>query len=191
MPLPSLPLELVSLVLTELRLSCRNDTVRRVIGRNVALVCRAWESLGLGIAWHTLELDSPARVKRATAHFATHPRLLLAVREHRVTGNHSVLANRTPSNGGGPTAADDVVALWARSPNVLSLTITTPSWLDCDRLILVLHSLDSLRHLRHLKIHPGADPSDNTFQTSLILAFMSTLRHLQDLDVVFCLNYVR
>ncbi|BGP15385.1 hypothetical protein JCM10213v2_003353 [Rhodosporidiobolus nylandii] len=191
MPLPSLPLELVSLILAELRLSCRNDNERRTIGRNVALVCKAWESLGLGIAWHTLELDSPAKVKSATAHFATHPRLLRFVREHRVAGRGGVPADRTPSSESGQTAADEVIALWARSPSVLSLAIITPSWLHCDRLVFALSSLSSLRHVRNLDIQPVPDPSDNTFQTSLILAFISTLHHLQELDLVFPLNHVR
>ncbi|GAA5956322.1 hypothetical protein JCM10213_001764 [Rhodosporidiobolus nylandii] len=80
MPMPFLPLEFVSLVLTELRRLCAKDVdvdlSRRDNGLNVALVCKAWKPLGLGIVWHDLTLDSPTATRRAYQHFQAHPHLL-------------------------------------------------------------------------------------------------------------------
>ncbi|GAA6007618.1 hypothetical protein JCM10207_006410 [Rhodosporidiobolus poonsookiae] len=60
-----LPLELVSLILTELRLSCGDDdAARRSNGLATALVCKAWQPLGVCVVWHSVRLDSPSRTRR-------------------------------------------------------------------------------------------------------------------------------
>ncbi|GAA6007573.1 hypothetical protein JCM10207_006391 [Rhodosporidiobolus poonsookiae] len=80
MPVPSLPLELNNLILRELRLSCGDDdAARRSIGLAAALVCKAWQPLGVGVVWYSVRLDSPSRTRRlseSAEHFPHFPPLI-------------------------------------------------------------------------------------------------------------------
>ncbi|GAA6036040.1 hypothetical protein JCM8097_006580 [Rhodosporidiobolus ruineniae] len=59
MPVPPLPLEVVGLIVDSLADSLQGDwPARRENGKNVALVCRAWRSLGANLAWRHVFLET-------------------------------------------------------------------------------------------------------------------------------------
>ncbi|BGP15448.1 hypothetical protein JCM10213v2_003416 [Rhodosporidiobolus nylandii] len=189
MPVPSLPLELVSLVLTQLGASCDEDDQvqeaksRRENGLSIALVCKAWRSLGEAFVWHDLVLDSPAATRRATQHFRVYPHHLQLVRDFVLRDG----ADPSADTAGGllsswrsqrPNPAEEIIALWSAGPVLKQLLFEAPSWVDHDQLLYAMLDLDNLQHLYGLALVLG-QATDPTLENALILSYVSRLRHLR------------
>ncbi|GAA5986002.1 hypothetical protein JCM5350_005493 [Sporobolomyces pararoseus] len=73
MPLPFLPPELISEIISHLR---NEDDVDEQVrdGKAVSLVCKSWKRLGQALRWRFLSI-SPARIPSLTEHFNRHPQL--------------------------------------------------------------------------------------------------------------------
>ncbi|BGP15360.1 hypothetical protein JCM10213_001448 [Rhodosporidiobolus nylandii] len=185
MPVPSLPLELVSLILTELRISCGDDDeALREAGRSISLVCKVWKPLGLGVAWYRLTLDSPAKTRRAARHFRAYPHLLSFTRDFCVSRgengaeDHDLRVLASPEEL--PTVADEVVAMWAGCTSLSSLKVSVPGWLEVDRLMFAMPALPHLRQLQHLALVPSV-PEDSTLLLAIFLALLPTFTKLRSL----------
>ncbi|BGP15432.1 hypothetical protein JCM10213_005067 [Rhodosporidiobolus nylandii] len=194
MPVPSLPLELVSLVLIELRLSCVDDADLRRNGRSIALVCKAWQRLGLELACYRLTLDSPAKAKTTLQHLAANPHLMPLVRILIVVNSDDRArdaAQRVAAQGANaPTPTDDVVALLRGCSSLVSLQVRTPAWVDCDQLVLALSALRRLSRLQSLTFFP-LPGRDDTLQTSLILSILPNLEQATTLQILVSLSGIR
>ncbi|GAA5955341.1 hypothetical protein JCM10213_005136 [Rhodosporidiobolus nylandii] len=201
MPVPSLPLELVSLVLTQLGASCDEDDQvqeaksRRENGLSIALVCKAWRSLGEAFVWHDLVLDSPAATRRATQHFRVYPHHLQLVRDFVLRDG----ADPSADTAGGllsswrsqrPNPAEEIIALWSAGPVLKQLLFEAPSWVDHDQLLYAMLDLDNLQHLYGLALVLG-QATDPTLENALILSYVSRLRHLRVLVLVLDFAGVR
>ncbi|BGP15439.1 hypothetical protein JCM10213_005060 [Rhodosporidiobolus nylandii] len=177
MPVPSLPLELVALTLTELRLSCDNDdAVRRENGLNVALVCKAWQPLGEGVIWHGLVLDSPEKARKAIKHFEQYKHLARQVRKMHLTASsqqiEAFLAS-SPSEAG--PAAEVVRSLWRLCSSMYSLTLEWVDWADFATLVSYSPQLRSLRQLR------VSTRGMNSVDANALLHYLPSLSHLDHL----------
>ncbi|GAA6036141.1 hypothetical protein JCM8097_006636 [Rhodosporidiobolus ruineniae] len=76
MLVPPLPLEIVDLIVVQVRLSCGNDDhARRSNGRSAALVCRAWRDFGTAMFWKEVVLNSPAEAACVEQRFNSCPGL--------------------------------------------------------------------------------------------------------------------
>ncbi|BGP15446.1 hypothetical protein JCM10213_005138 [Rhodosporidiobolus nylandii] len=192
MPVPSLPLELISLVLLELRLSFRNKPGESRPPRenilNVALVCKAWKPLGLGIVWDVVLLDSPAATRRAVDHFRAYPHLLQLVRGYDLRDSPSVSGDTAQAllitqRGQRPTLAGEILELWRSGSALDSLVIASLSWLDHDHLLHAMPRVDNLKQLRALCLGMSAGP-DPTLHNAICLSLLSTFRHLSEVALV-------
>ncbi|BGP15406.1 hypothetical protein JCM10213_005094 [Rhodosporidiobolus nylandii] len=187
MPVPSLPLELVSLVLARLGPSCDEDDEdaksRRENGLSIALVCKAWRPLGEAFVWHDLVLDSPAATRRATQHFRVYPHHLQLVRDFVLRDGADLSADTargllSSRRNQRPNPAEEIIALWSAGPVLERLLFTEPSWVDHDQLLCAMLDLDNLQHLRGLALVLG-QATDPTLENALILSYVSRLRHLR------------
>ena len=78
MPLPFLPPELISEIISYLR---NEDDVDEQVrdGKAVSLVCKSWKRLGQALRWRFLYIK-PARIPSVYRHFAQYPHLAKSVR---------------------------------------------------------------------------------------------------------------
>ncbi|BGP15372.1 hypothetical protein JCM10213_001436 [Rhodosporidiobolus nylandii] len=184
MPVPSLPLELIPLILTELRLfSGRDDITKRVTGRSIALVCRAWYPLGVALAWHDLVLDSPQAVKRVVELFERRPDLRCLLRNVDIIGNSlggepQVQSDHEPYSR---IAEDDIVWLWANAPGIRSLEVFDSTWIRFDETVPYLHLLKNLQRSHIILFVPPTHLS--TMFYAALFASLATATRLK----VFCL----
>ena len=85
MPIPSLPIEIVSEIVSYLRTSLAKDAREAIkAGQSISLVCRSWYTIGQALCWRTLTLEATA-FPSLVNHFTLHPHLALLVRGLRQT----------------------------------------------------------------------------------------------------------
>ncbi|GAA5915624.1 hypothetical protein JCM6882_002365 [Rhodosporidiobolus microsporus] len=85
MPVPPLPLEVVSLIVDHGAASAEDEQERRRLGVRIALVCRAWQELGIRAAWRILTLDMD-KDEHLLAFLLERPTVLSNVRELDIKG---------------------------------------------------------------------------------------------------------
>ncbi|GAA6036123.1 hypothetical protein JCM8097_006627 [Rhodosporidiobolus ruineniae] len=102
MPIPPLPLEIVGLIIDEVRLGLENDEERWSNCRNLALVCREWRSLGTAAYWHTVGLESPDEGLQVDRHLKRYPHLASLVRMLELRGEDGSRYSLPPPSGGPP-----------------------------------------------------------------------------------------
>ncbi|GAA5942966.1 hypothetical protein JCM10213_005079 [Rhodosporidiobolus nylandii] len=184
MPVTSLPLELVALVVTELRLSCGDDDeARSTNGLNIALVCKAWQSLGGSLVWRRLTLETETMARRAVKHFQAYPHLLVVLRELRI-------GKRLPDcfPGGpaeepalpqpGPDSLENQIAgWWASSPVLETVELFRPPWLDLEPLF---PTLSSPPNFRCLALHTSIN---SRLSAARVLQHLPSFTSLVDLDL--------
>ncbi|GAA6020682.1 hypothetical protein JCM10207_007823 [Rhodosporidiobolus poonsookiae] len=154
MPVPSLPLELVGLILTELRTSCGDDDkAKRSNGLAAALVCKAWQLLGVAVVWHKIELHSPGEVRRFVRRAETFPHFPPLVKE--------MAFGSTPERNDDSNNLDDVDDvddlddlddadfddLFTSCTNLEVLSAPLVRWMDPHTLALALPRLKRVKHL--------------------------------------------
>ncbi|GAA6007433.1 hypothetical protein JCM10207_006340 [Rhodosporidiobolus poonsookiae] len=144
MPVPSLPLELVGLILTEVRLSCDDDdAARRSNGLAAALVCKAWQPYGVAAIWHTVKLNSLHQARylaEQSEHFAHFPPLIKEMSLEPSLSDDVDLA--------GEDVVAELGSLWSRCTHLQVLTAEqVVPWLDYLEIALYLPSLKRLQHL--------------------------------------------
>ncbi|GAA6007486.1 hypothetical protein JCM10207_006359 [Rhodosporidiobolus poonsookiae] len=152
MPVPSLPLELIDPILTELRLSCGDDdAARRSNGLATALVCKAWQPLGVEVIWHTVKLDSLDSTRRLLGQaqrFPHFPPLIRAVHllrtpepEEDDLSDFSAAADYDDDFAG-------LSSLWPLCPYLEHLSVATAPWIDYDALCYQLPHHIELKHIK-------------------------------------------
>jgi hypothetical protein len=185
MPVPPLPLELVALILDELALSSgEDDQSKRSNGRNVALVSKAWCTLGSAVVWSRIVLNSSEQVRSLVEHLEEHPNLPRFVKEIRLVG---------PDIGGAlpdeldtstfESASNNALLLrvWKLCRNLKTLKVLLPSWITGEA---CSQQLEHLKHLRHLDFRPRAS-LEAVQNTSSLLSSFASLTSLHFLNCNF------
>ncbi|GAA5991676.1 hypothetical protein JCM5350_007314 [Sporobolomyces pararoseus] len=86
MPVPTLPFDVVSAIISHLKEELQNDSAEEVQqGRMLSLVCRSWRSLGQGLCWRKVEIKL-LRLPSLLGHFARFPHLTKLVRHCTLSG---------------------------------------------------------------------------------------------------------
>ncbi|GAA6036119.1 hypothetical protein JCM8097_006625 [Rhodosporidiobolus ruineniae] len=144
MPVPSLPLEVVGLIVEQVRLSCENDdSARRLNGLSIALVCRAWRDFGTGVVWYRLVLDSPEKACQEHETLSAVPHLAALVKEIDISKAKAL------------TVGARARAATASAVHVDSLLLAFPT-LQCVKLsadwVGTAVVLSALRHVPSLRV---------------------------------------
>ncbi|GAA5829799.1 hypothetical protein JCM11251_007882 [Rhodosporidiobolus azoricus] len=151
MPVPPLPLEVVSLIAEEVRLSYTSEKDLRADGTSVSLVCRAWQPLGERIAWYTLVLDSSRKAHWANERFIDNVRLATTVRaiavprelparEKQKTSDSSQMAE-WEEPGSAEANVSDILEVCELSEVLL---LEEPPWLDLEVVLSLFPPLPRL-----------------------------------------------
>jgi hypothetical protein len=181
MPLPSLPLELVTLIVLELRLSCDDDTARRANGLAVALVCKSWVLIGEQVVWHRVVLDSAAQATFLLKHFEEHKHLPKLVKDLKV-GKPTVKPASDDEASDDEALDDDedpastcadLASLWTCCTSITELEYDETTWMTTGSFLKGLRNLKALRNLAFLF---------STMEAEEPLVFLDTLNFLTNLE---------
>ncbi|BGP15388.1 hypothetical protein JCM10213_005112 [Rhodosporidiobolus nylandii] len=145
MPVPYLPLELISLILTELRLSCcEDDAIRRANGLSAALVCRSWKPLGVGVVWHRIKIEQSKEAERFLAHFDEYPQHACLVKEMVVEGCGDEVWAAEPLD----ECSKFIARLFRACPRVSTASLRSNGWFDAGRCVqhMAAHPAPFLQH---------------------------------------------
>jgi hypothetical protein len=170
MTLPSLPLELVAFITLELRLSCEDDSIRRSNGLAVALVCKRWTSLGEGIVWHGVVLDSASTAKSLVQHFDLHPHFAKAVRSLKITRDVDELTEEAPDE-----AEASLRRLWVVCEGVRFVEVWGVNWIPLTVAFSALARLEGVRRI----VATLGSMNQSIFDTFAVL--LASLPHLENL----------
>ncbi|GAA5908967.1 hypothetical protein JCM6882_004957 [Rhodosporidiobolus microsporus] len=145
MPVPPLPLEVVTLIVDEVRLSCAKQRHRRVAGLTIALVCRAWRSLGEGVCWHHLPLLDADVVRETVRRFEEAPHLARSVRKFScgepVLEDEEAEAAITEDLA----ATKNLLAIWRCCTRVEVLGLYNAHWVNTSHFFSHLSPSDSVQ----------------------------------------------
>ncbi|GAA6007533.1 hypothetical protein JCM10207_006377 [Rhodosporidiobolus poonsookiae] len=180
MPIPSLPLELIGLIITALRFSCGDDdAARRSNGLAAALVCKAWHPFGVAVIWHTVKLDSPVKLSHLVQHAERFPHFPPLVKEvHLLPTPVSANDDLEESDSNSEPAEDRLHDLWPLCTHLEMLSAEKVPWLDYDELAVALPRLQSLKEL---DLEMRAVDYPNPIR---LIPQIATLAHLSDLSLL-------
>lgn len=144
MAVPPLPLEIVALIIEELRELCEIDfedddsSDRHSNGLAVALVCEAWRQLGQGIAWYRLVLRSAEEVESILEHFASYKHLSSCVQELKLASVDEYVDARV--------CKDAVIKGLLQSCNKLrAVNLFAANWITMEKTLSHVHGRTLLR----------------------------------------------
>jgi len=168
MPIPSLPIEIVSEIVSHLRTPLKSDSHEAIeAGQSLSLVCRRWSPIGQALRWNDLEIGTIS-VPSLLAHFDLHPHLARFVTSFALYGNTQLHDN---GNGDG----EGVGAL----PRLLSVLGQLAS-LDLRQisanLPVVMQTAAPLQHLTELYLLSDHCLDWNERLTSTLVAGLPVLR---------------
>ncbi|GAA6025008.1 hypothetical protein JCM10207_004761 [Rhodosporidiobolus poonsookiae] len=147
MPVPSFPPELIDLILVKLRLTCGNDdSARRSNGLAAALVCKAWQSLGVEVIWHT-EL------------------YLLPNLEDDEDDEDDENDDSADSDNGTDSTEDQLGSFLALCTHLEVLSAMEVPWVDYEELAL---AVPRLQHLKHVSLGEPAPEHDWPFPLRIL-----------------------
>lgn len=182
MPVPPLPLELVALIVDELAASCSEDQKQRLAnGRNVALVCRSWSSLGTAVVWRNVVLHSPEELSSLLSHFERHPKLPLLLKELYLVEAEGAEEDddSAATQEEALLVGSQVKELWTTCSNIQQLEVSTPPWLPAAALF---DNLPLLKRLRQLDLTP--EPGRAFYRkTPSLLSSLASLTSLRTLAI--------
>ncbi|GAA5914541.1 hypothetical protein JCM6882_000411 [Rhodosporidiobolus microsporus] len=144
MPVRPLPLEVVALITTEVRLACADFQARRDAGTSIALVCRAWRPLGESVCWHSLDLSEPGLAHETAERFKDAPHLAQSVRD--LACGTEIDLDQPLKTFEDRAATDDLLTLWRLCTRVKRLELRQEQWVDTSHFFAYLSPSDSLRN---------------------------------------------
>ncbi|GAA5859744.1 hypothetical protein JCM8547_007009 [Rhodosporidiobolus lusitaniae] len=179
-PVPSLPLEFVSLILDALwTASGKEKTTRYSDGLLVALVCKAWRPLGLKLTFRRVVLESSAEAEAIVEHFKELPHLPSFVKEVVLCSLSA--GTEEPADDEdeevGSSAESSVEHLLSVCVVACELQVLDAPWVDVSRLLPSMERLLGLKRLKYTPDHKAEGAVD------LLLSTLPALSQLSFLDL--------
>ncbi|GAA5906765.1 hypothetical protein JCM6882_003295 [Rhodosporidiobolus microsporus] len=141
MPVPPLPLELVSLVVDHLATLLEGEgRGRRANGTSVSLVCRSWRKLGTELAWRTVVVESVAQARSVVAHLEQHSTPASCVRELDIRNGDASIGREFTRTVSSTLGLAEVFRLPIR---LGAVRVDYASWLTSS---LLVHELSRTEH---------------------------------------------
>jgi len=168
MPIPSLPLDIISEIACHLRTPLKSDTREAIkAGQSLSLVCRRWYPIGQALRWKDLEIGIVS-VPSLLAHFDLHPQVARLVASFKLTERAQV-----PSSEDGDGKGVDALPKMLRTLGQLeSLDLR---YLSAD-LPVVMQTTAPLQYLTELYLNSDHRLDWNENLISTLVAGFPALR---------------
>lgn len=150
MPVPPLPLELVPLIVDHLGCLVEDEPLERQRnGLAIALVCRVWRSLGAGLVWKHVVLESPEQARRFVAQLSQHCSGIDHVRGLDIQNGTATDAGEF---GRSLSTTMRLAEIGAFPIRLTSLSLNRMCWLVGSLFLCDMSRTDSASTLQHLSL---------------------------------------